>query len=125
MAGKSCKSVSIVAKFKWSQEIVGNLIESLNEFKLGMEYNNFYFNADKQRQYEKVRRSLYRYFDHPDFFGRDRHASTDEENKLQVKTGDKRVMEKIKELRQKLPHAVTLAEPLQYGRESSNTFSFA
>ena len=58
--------------------MVGNLIESLKEFKVAMEYNNFDINADKPRQYEEVRRSLSRkYFDHPEFLGPDKRRSMD------------------------------------------------
>ena len=99
VAGKSCKLLLTVAKFKLSQEMVGNLVESLKEIKVAMEYNNFNFKADKLQQYEEARRSLScKYFDNPEIFGLDRYASTDEEHKLQIKTDYKRVLEKSKEL---------------------------
>ena len=46
------KSVSTAAKFKWNNEMVGALLDSLKEFKSTMEFNNFDFNADKPRQYD-------------------------------------------------------------------------
>ena len=46
------KSVSTAAKFKWNNEMVGALLDSLKEFKAMMEFNNLDFNADKPRQYD-------------------------------------------------------------------------
>ena len=92
-----------------------------------------------------------KYCEQPELFGPDTNAAPDEKNKLYVKTGYKRVMEKVKELRQKFSHAVTAGsrsgsgklvleiyddlvniwgglastEPLQYGRESSSILSTA
>ena len=141
------KSVLTAAKFKWNDEMVRELLDSLREFKATMEFNNFDFNADKPRQYEEVRRILSKkYSEQPELFGPDSNAAPDEKNKVFVKTGYKRVMEKIKALRQKFSHAVTAGsrsgsgklvlefyddlvniwggsastKPLQYGRESSS-----
>ena len=36
-----------VSKFKWTNEMVQDLLDSLSEFKSIMEFNNFDFNADK------------------------------------------------------------------------------
>ena len=44
--------MSTAAKFKWNNEMVGALLDSLKEFKATMEFNNFDFNADKPRQYD-------------------------------------------------------------------------
>ena len=52
------KSVSTAAKFKWNNEMVRELLDSLKEFKATMEFNNFDFNVDKPSQYEEVRRIL-------------------------------------------------------------------
>eukprot|EP00112_Aurelia_sp_Birch-Aquarium-sp1_P017764 Seg4156.1 transcript_id=Seg4156.1/GoldUCD/mRNA.D3Y31 product="hypothetical protein" protein_id=Seg4156.1/GoldUCD/D3Y31 len=91
------KSVSTAAKFKWNNEMVLKLLDSLKEFKATMEFNNFDFNADKPRQYEEVRRILSRKFcGQPELFGPDsNNAAPDEKNKIYVKTAYKRVMEKI------------------------------
>ena len=47
------KSASTAAKFKWGNERIAELIESLIEFKATMEFNNFDFDADKPRQYKE------------------------------------------------------------------------
>ena len=44
------KSVSTAAKFKWNDDMVRELLDSLKESKGTMEFNNFDFNADKPRQ---------------------------------------------------------------------------
>ena len=66
------KSASTEAKFKWSNEMIPELIDSLKDFKATMEFNNFDFNVDKPRQYEEVRRTLSKKcYDQPEFFGPD------------------------------------------------------
>eukprot|EP00112_Aurelia_sp_Birch-Aquarium-sp1_P021912 Seg6002.1 transcript_id=Seg6002.1/GoldUCD/mRNA.D3Y31 product="hypothetical protein" protein_id=Seg6002.1/GoldUCD/D3Y31 len=89
--------------------MVLKLLDSLKEFKPMIEFNNFGFNTDKPRQYNKVRGILRRKLcGQPESFGPDsNNAAPEEKNKIYVKTGYKRVMGKIKELRQKCLHAVT------------------
>lgn len=59
-----------VSKFKWTNEMVQDLLDSLSEFKSIMEFNNFDFNADKPRQYEEVRRIMsQKYLANLHFFG--------------------------------------------------------
>ena len=51
--------MSTAAKFKWNNEMVGALLDSLKEFKSTMEFNNFNFNADKPRQYDSQLPPIY------------------------------------------------------------------
>ena len=52
------KSVSTAAKFKWNNEMIRELLDSLKEFKAMMEFNNLDFNAGEPRQYKEVWRIL-------------------------------------------------------------------
>ena len=47
-------------KFKWTIEMVDDLLHALGEFKANMEYRNVDFNADKTKQYEAVRKAMAR-----------------------------------------------------------------
>ena len=44
------------SKFKWSNKLVNDLLNALSNFKSTMEFKSKYFNADKPRQYEEVRK---------------------------------------------------------------------
>jgi hypothetical protein len=48
------KKKQTTKKFKWSVEMVQDLLEGLLEYKTQMEFNNSDFNADKNKQYEAV-----------------------------------------------------------------------
>ncbi len=79
------KSVTTAAKFKWNNEMVGALLDSLKEFRAMMEFNNFYFNTDKPRQDEEVRKILStKYCEQPDISGPDANADPDEKSRLYV-----------------------------------------
>ena len=41
-------------KFKWTPELVDQLITSLKEYKVFMSFKNKDFNADKPKQYEEI-----------------------------------------------------------------------
>ena len=45
-------------KFSWTAKLVENLIKSLSDFKTRMEFMNKYFNGDKPRQYEEIRKEM-------------------------------------------------------------------
>jgi hypothetical protein len=52
------KKTQATSKFKWSEEMMQDLLGGLLEYKTQMEFNNFDFNADKNKQYEAVRAIL-------------------------------------------------------------------
>ena len=58
-------------KFKWTIEMVDDLLHALGEFKANMEYRSVDFNADKTKQYEAVRKAMARKnsFGDVDLFG--------------------------------------------------------
>ena len=58
-------------EFKWTIEMVDDLLHVLGEFKANMEYRNMDFNADKIKQYEAVRKVMVRKysFGDVDLFG--------------------------------------------------------
>ncbi|PFX19644.1 hypothetical protein AWC38_SpisGene15925 [Stylophora pistillata] len=105
--------------------MVDDLLRALSEFKANMEYRNVDFNADKNKQYEAVRNTIARKYSSGDvdLFGPEGTTAIPEDveesqrkelvekvksEKALVKKGYSRVMEKIKELRQKVSNAVTM-----------------
>ena len=112
------------AKFKWKDGMVDDLLRSLSQFKSNIEYRNLDFNAGKPKQYEAVREAMARKYSSVDesWFGPETVTSIPEdigdtqkeeliqrikEEEAAIKKGYSRVMEKIKELRQKFSNAVT------------------
>ena len=104
--------------------MIDDLLRSLGQFKSNMEYRNVDFNADKTKQYEAVRDAMARKYYAIDvsFFGPETTSPIPEEieesekeellniiknEKAMIKKGYSRVMEKIKELRQRFSNAVT------------------
>ena len=104
--------------------MINDLLRSLGQFKSNMEYRNVDFNADKTKQYEAVRDAMARKYCAIDvsFFGPETTSPIPEEieesekeellnivknEKAIIKKGYSRVMEKIKELRQRFSNAVT------------------
>jgi len=111
-------------KFKWTTGMVDDLLRALTEFKANMEYRSVDFNADKNKQYEAARKAMARKYSSLDveFFGPEETTAIPEDveepqrkelvekvrsEKALIKKGYSRVMEKIKELRQKFSNAVT------------------
>ena len=111
-------------KFKWTIEMMDDLLHALGEFKANMEYRNMDFNADKVKQYEAVRKAMARKYSpgEVDLFDPEDTTAISEDveesqrkelvgkvksEKALIKKGYSRVMEKIKELRQKFSNAVT------------------
>ena len=45
-------------RFLWNIEMVKDLLDSLYEYKIQMDYQNVDFNADKAKQYQSVRKIL-------------------------------------------------------------------
>ena len=45
-------------KLSWTAKLVENLIKSLSDFETRMEFMNKYFNGDKPRQYEEIRKEM-------------------------------------------------------------------
>ncbi|PFX21213.1 Membrane primary amine oxidase [Stylophora pistillata] len=104
--------------------MVDDLLRALSEFKANMEYRNVDFNADKNKQYEAVRKAMARKYSSGDvdLFGPEETTAIPEDveeslrkelvekvmsKKALMKKSYSRVMEKIKELRQKFCNAVT------------------
>ena len=48
------KTTWTTAKFKWTEEMVQDLLDGLLEYKTQMEFNNSDINTDKNKQYEAV-----------------------------------------------------------------------
>ncbi|PFX17413.1 hypothetical protein AWC38_SpisGene18254 [Stylophora pistillata] len=105
--------------------MVDDLLRALGEFKANIEYRNVDFNADKNKQYGAVRKAMAREYSSGDvdLFGpeettaipedveesqRKELVEKDKSEKALIKKGFSRVMEKIKELRQKFSNAVTM-----------------
>ena len=55
---KNVKKIDDVLRFKWTEDMVEDLLQALYEYKCIMEYNNSDFNADRTKKYEAVRSSL-------------------------------------------------------------------
>lgn len=97
--------------------MVQDLLEGLLEYKTQMEFNNSDFNADKSKQYEAVRVILASKY--TDDFGpinikaieadedHDTYLERCGDEKIKIRKGYSRVLEKIKSLRQKFSTAVT------------------
>ena len=114
------RKAQTTTKFKWSEEMVQDLLDGLLEYKTQMEFNNSDFNADKSKQYESVRVILAsKYAEDTTLFGpkdikpiqdgedRDEYLKRQEDDKLKIRKGYLGVLEKIKALRQKFSTAVT------------------
>ena len=51
---------NLMQVFKWTIEMVDDLLHVLGEFKANMEYRNVDFNAEKAKQYEALRKAMAR-----------------------------------------------------------------
>ena len=51
---------NLMQVFKWTIEMVDDLLHALGEFKANMEYRNVDFNVEKAKQYEAVRKAMAR-----------------------------------------------------------------
>ena len=108
--------------FRWSSELIKELIDILLDYKNKCAYNNTDFDADKTTQYQHIRKEMAKI--HPEFFGlpeetapfkpvcemtADEKAAygkqSKEERKL-IKTGYTRIQQKVKETRQSFSKAV-------------------
>eukprot|EP00795_Rhopilema_esculentum_P011007 gene11007-19848_t len=105
--------------FKWTVEMVNDMLDFLLEHKTEIEYNNIDFNADKVQLYEAIRLKMARKYSEAEgsMFGPtskvdgediEKYKTRCEEDKIKVTKGYSRIKEKIKELRQKFNNAVTL-----------------
>ena len=119
---KNVKKIDDLLRFKWTEDMVEDLLQALYEYKCIMEYNNSDFNADRTKQYEAVRSSLasneYEVENGLPFGlvevtpmaedeDRQDYLSRSVEEKKQIRKGYNRLQEKIKELRQNFSQAVT------------------
>ena len=127
MAGsEECSSLSNpLKKFRWQAEMVSQLIDCLLNYKSKMAYRSLDFDADKQIQYQELRVEMAKlHIDEEFMFGPvvashlpDDYDTLSEEDKAKAKKrvkdsrdmitkGQKRVMEKVKEIRQSFSKAV-------------------
>ncbi len=70
--GSGTKKVDVANRkkqFRWTDEMIENLITSLHKFKSIMEYKNLDFDGDKTVQYTWLREELARVHDNDELFG--------------------------------------------------------
>ena len=128
---------NLMQVFKWTIEMVDDLLHALGEFKANMEYRNVDFNAEKATKYEAVRKAMARKhsFGDVDLFRRQETTSIPEDfqeskgkelvekvksEKALIKKGYSRVMEKIEELRQKFSNTVKTGSRSGSGKKWSS-----
>ena len=100
--------------------MVGDLLDSLYEYKTQMDYQNADFNADKAKQYKAIRKMLAaKYVEQNCIFGpveigsicegeeEKAYKKRCEDENAQIRKGYSRIQEKVKSLRQKFSNAVT------------------
>ena len=121
------------SKFKWSDKLVNDLLNALSNFKSTMEFKSKDLNADKPRQYEEVRKEIVRIdSDNEKYFGPvdlpTLPSNIDDENEIQliecqrkkanesIRQGYKRIMEKIKKIRNAFSTAITTGRRSGAGR---------
>ena len=121
------------SKFKWSDKLVNNLLNALSNFKSTMEFKSKDFNADKPRQYDEVRKEIVRIdSDNEKYFGPvdlpTLPSDIDDENEIQliecqrkkanesIRQGYKRIMEKIKKIRNAFSTTITTGRRSGAGR---------
>ena len=113
-------------QFRWDEKMIENLIDSLQSYKATMLYKGLDFNGDKSHQYKEIRISMAKIYLDKDvtLFGpvtspslpedfKDLSKEEQKKSKKLVKEstdlinrGNKRVMEKVKEIRQNFSKAV-------------------
>ena len=109
-------------KFKWTDELVEDLLKCLGQYQTTIEFKGKNFNAEKPRQYEEVRglmvkmnESYTTLFGPADIANIRTDAGEGEVERIekerrtgseQIKQGYKRIMKKIKMIRQSFSHAV-------------------
>jgi hypothetical protein len=104
--------------FRYSDEMISNLITCLLEYKVACEYKNIDFDADKPCQYNNMREEMAKiYQDDEELFGpyslivipenssKEEKMAYNDKKKL-VTRGYQRVREKIKDLRQGFSKAI-------------------
>ena len=104
--------------FRFSDEMIDNLITCLLEYKVKCEYANIDFDADKPVQYRAIREEMAKlYADDEDLFGPPSPSTlTDDgsqeqkllfkQQKKEISRGYQRILEKIKDLRQGFSKAI-------------------
>lgn len=125
MADGEVSSTLTSKRFRWETDTVRQLIDCLLEYKSKMAYRNLDFDADKQIQYQELRVDMAKlHEDDESIFGPvaafklpddSKTGSKEEqakakhrvkESKDMITKGQKRVMEKVKEIRQSFSKAV-------------------
>ena len=107
-----------IKTFRFTDDMISSLIECLYQYKVKCEYSNIDFDADKVMQYNIIRQEMAkRYSDHRDFFGPESIMEDSEELDIEEKNaikedkkltakGYRRILEKIKDIRQEFSKAV-------------------
>ena len=112
-------------RFRWDTEMISQLIDCLLQYKSKMEYRSLDFDADKQIQYQELRVEMAKLYEDdvalfgpvtgiplPENFDRlNEEEKTKAKNRVKeskdlITKGQKRVMEKVKEIRQSFSKAV-------------------
>ena len=123
--GVEVSSKNSLKRFRWETETVSQLIDCLLEYKTKMGYRNLDFDTDKQIQYQELRVEMAKlHVDSEYMFGpvvavklpgdfetrlKEEKAKAKhdvKESKDMIRKGQKRVMEKVKEIRQSFSKAV-------------------
>ena len=122
----SCSKKEAKKCFRWDLNLVQNLVECLLEYKSKMEYRSLDFDADKPMQYKEIRLMMAMLFEEEDvsLFGpiapvalpgnfenltgveKEKANKSVKDAKDLITRGQKRVMEKVKEIRQNFSKAV-------------------
>ena len=125
-AESSCSKKDAKKYFRWDLNLVQNLVECLLEYKSKMEYKSLDFDADKPMQYNEIRLRMAMLFEEEDvsLFGpvapvalpgnfedltgveREKAKKSVKDAKDLITRGQKRMMEKVKEIRQNFSKAV-------------------
>ena len=134
-----CNRFNLMQIFKWTIEMVDDLLHALGEFKANMEYRNVDFNAEKAKQYEAVRKAMARRYSFgdvnlfrpqettaiPEDFQESQRKELEEKVKSEkalIKKCYSRVMENVEELWQKFSNAVKTGSRIGSGKKWSCMF---
>ena len=120
----AAKKVSAKSKqFKWTSEMIGDLLTCLKAFKAKMEFQGLDFDGDRTVQYKEIRKEMSRIYDEGPFgsyettappkpiadMSKEEKDGFSKQNKVEmdgIRRGHQRILEKLKELRQNFSKAV-------------------
>ena len=108
--------------FRWTDEMIENLIDSISEYKSLMSYKGLDFDGDKPAMYKYLRENMAKRYNNDDerwLFGlvdytplpseemNDEYKSQHKKEAEMISKGRSRIVEKVKDIRQKFSKAVT------------------